>query len=317
MSGVAPAVSGRPSAVNDAPSRIVHRSRTASCVRIASDDRVRHVVVEGQDHERVLARPGPGEVHRADVDVGLAEHQPDPPDRARPVHVAGDEHDVGRRHVEPVVVEPGDPRLAAGDRPGHDRRPAAGLARQREQRREGPGVGRLALDDGDAAGLGQRPGVDEVDPLGDRGLEQPAQDRGGQRRPVELGQLAGDLERQRAHAAARELGEEAAEDLGQRQVRGDRPGGLGREQRRVDRVPGAPAVEDVEDLRGDLLGDEDLGLGRGRAEVRRQQRVRGVEQRRAGRRLVVEDVDPGARRGGRTEAPRRPRPRRGRRRGRR
>ena len=47
-----------------------------------------------------------------------------------PVHVAGDEHVVGGRHVEPVVVEPGDPRLAAGDGPGHDRRPAAGLARQ-------------------------------------------------------------------------------------------------------------------------------------------------------------------------------------------
>ena len=97
-----------------------------------------------------------------------------------------------------------------------------------------------------------------------------------------------------AHAAARELGEEPAEDLGQRQVRGDRPGRLGREQRRVDRVAGAPPVEDVEDLRGDLLGDEDLGLGGRGAEVRREQRVRRVEQRRAGRRLVLEDVDPGA-----------------------
>ena len=201
MSGAAPAVSGAP-AVNERPEP--DRPQVADGL-LRPDrlrDRVRHVVVEGQDHERVLARPGPGEVHRADVDVGLAEHQPDPTDRARPVHVAGDEHVVGRRHVEPVVVEPGDPRLAAGDRPGHDRRPAAGLARQREQGGEGPGVGRLALDDGDPARLGQGPGVDQVDPLGDRGLEQPAQDRGGQRRPVELGELAGDLERQRAHAAA-------------------------------------------------------------------------------------------------------------------
>ena len=93
---------------------------------------------------------------------------------------------------------------------------------------------------------------------------------------------------------ARELGEEPAEHLGQRQVRRDRPGRLGREQRGVDRVARRPPVEDVEDLVGDLLGDEDLGLGRRGAEVRRQERVRRVEQRRAGRRLVLEDVDPGA-----------------------
>ena len=128
----------------------------------------------------------------------------------------------------------------------------------------------------------------------DRCLEQAAQDRRGQRRPVELGELAGDLEGQGAHAAARELGEEASEDLGERQVRGDRPRRLRGEQRRVDGVPCAPAVEDVEDLRRDLLRDEDLRLrGRG-AEVRRQQRVRRVEERRAGRRLLLEDVDPGA-----------------------
>ena len=94
-----------------------------------------------------------------------------------------------------------------------------------------------------------------------------------------LGQLAGDLEGQRAHAAARELGEEPAEDLGQGQVRRDRPGRLRREQRGVDGVAGAPPVEDVEDLGRDLLGDEDLGLlGRG-PEVRGQERVRRVEQR--------------------------------------
>ena len=125
---------GSPGRVNGPrPSRIVHRSRTASWVADRLGDGIGDVVVERQDHERVLARPRPGEVHRADVDVGLAEHHADPPDRARPVHVAGDEHVVGRRHVEPVVVEPGDPRLAAGDGPGDDRRPAAGLARQRER----------------------------------------------------------------------------------------------------------------------------------------------------------------------------------------
>ena len=317
MSGVAPAVSARPSAVSERPEP--DRPQVADGL-LGPDrlrDRVRHVVVEGEDHERVLARPGPGEVHRADVDVGLAEHQPDPTDRARPVHVAGDEHVVGRRHVEPVVVEPGDPRLAAGDRPGHDRRPAAGLARQRDQRREGPGVGRLALDDGDPARLGQGAGIDEVDPLGDRGLEQPAQDRGGQRRPVVLGELAGDLERQRAHAAARELGEEAAEDLGQRQVRGERPGRLGGEQRRVDRVPGAPAVEHVEDLR--RRPPRRPGPG-----PRRSRRRGAASAACSGHRAAASrSAAPGRRRrsrprrDGRTGAPRRRPPRRRRRRARR
>ena len=86
------------------------------------------------------------------------------------------------------------------------------------------------------AGLGQRAGVDEVDPLGRDRLEQAAQDRRGERRGVVLGELAGDLEGQRAHAAARELGEEPAEDLGQRQVRRDGPRRLGGEQRGVDGV---------------------------------------------------------------------------------
>ena len=103
-------------------------------------------------------------------------------------------------------------------------------------------------------------------------------------------------------AAARELGEEPAEDLGERQVRGDRPGRLGRQQRRVDRVPGAAALEHVEDLRRDLLGDQDLGLGGRRPEVRREQRVRRVEERRVGRRLVLEDVDRRRRRGGPTRS---------------
>ena len=124
------------------PRRIVHRSRTASWLPDRLRDGLRHVVVEGQDHERVLARPGPGEVHRADVDVRLAEHDPDPPDRPWPVHVAGDEHDVGRGHVEPVVVEPGDPGLARGDRAGHHGRAAArsrptGSAAPRTRRRRG------------------------------------------------------------------------------------------------------------------------------------------------------------------------------------
>ncbi len=171
-------------------------------------------------------------------------------------------------------------------------RPSA-PAGQREQRREGAGVGRLALDDGDPAGLGQGAGVDEVDPLGRRRLEQAAQDRRGQRRAVVLGELAGDLERQGLDPAPRELGEEPPEDLGQRQVRGDRPGRLGRQQRCVDRVAGAATGEDVEDLGRDLLGDEDLGLGGRRTEMWRQQRVRRVEQRRTGRWLVLEDVDAG------------------------
>ena len=116
--------------------------------------------------------------------------------------MASDQHRVGRRHVQPVVIESGDPRFARGHRAGHHGRPAAGLAGQGQQRGEGPGVGRLVLDHGDAAGLGQGAGVDQVDPLrGDR-FEQAAQHGRDQRGAVVLGQFAGDLERQGADAAA-------------------------------------------------------------------------------------------------------------------
>ena len=81
--------------------------------------------------------------------------------------------------------------------PGHRGRPAVGLRGHREQRREGPGGRRLALDDLDPAGLRHRAGVDEVHALRRRGLEQPAQDRRDQRRGVVGRGLAGDLEGER------------------------------------------------------------------------------------------------------------------------
>ena len=155
----------RPSGQRSRPSRIVHSSMTDSWARIASATAGRHVVVEGEDHQRVGAWRGPPDVHRADVHVGLAERLADPADHPRPVAVVGDQHHVGRLHVEAVVVQPGEPDLAAGDRPADGRRPAAALARQAELRGVRAGVGRLALDDRDPAGLRQRGRVDEVDPL--------------------------------------------------------------------------------------------------------------------------------------------------------
>ena len=88
------------------------------------------------------------------------------------------------------------------------------------------------------------------------------------------GEVARQLDRQRPDAGPRELGEEPAERLGERQVRPDRLLRLGDEERRVDGVLRRPAVEDVEHLLGDLLGNGDLRLGGGRAEVRREDRVR-------------------------------------------
>ena len=127
--GVAAASPARSPVSARVPSRIVHRSMTESWARIASATAGRHVVVEGEDHQRVGARRGPPDVHRADVHVGLAERLADPPDHPRPVAVVGDQHDLGRVHVEAVVVEPGEPGLAAGDRAADRRRPAGRLAR--------------------------------------------------------------------------------------------------------------------------------------------------------------------------------------------
>ena len=70
-----------------------------------------------------------------------------------PVLVAGDEHVAGHGHVQPVLVEAHEARLAGGDGAAdHGRR-----ARQRQQRGVAAGVGRLALHEDDAARLGDAP----------------------------------------------------------------------------------------------------------------------------------------------------------------
>jgi hypothetical protein len=208
--------------------------------------------------------------------------------------VARDQHHAGRLHVEPVVVEPGEPRLATCHRPGHRRRSPARLARQRQQRGVRAGFGCLPLDDGDASRLRQRACVHEVDAFGRRRLEQASEDCSGQWGGVELGEIAGDLEGQRPGAASRELREEATQHLAEREVGRERLRGLRRQERSVDGVAGAPTGEDVEDLIGDLLGHRDLGLGRRRAEVWGEKGVGRGEERRVSRRLALEDVDTGA-----------------------
>ena len=200
-----------------APSRrTTQTSITASSDSIAPDDRVRDVVVERQDHEGVGARRGPGERHRADVDVGLAEHRADPADRPRPVPVVADEHHVGGRQVHRVLLEPHEARLAVGDGPGQGHGLLPRLGGDRQQRRERAGVGRLALDDGDPPRPGEGRGVDEVDPLEGVVLEEAPQHGRDERGRVERRRLAGDLEGQRAGPAAQELRREPAEGLRER-----------------------------------------------------------------------------------------------------
>ena len=89
--------------------------------------------------------------------------------------------------------------------------------------------------------------------------------------------------------------DDPAERLGQRQVGRDRLGGLGREERRVDRVAGRAAVEHVEDLLArppprratwaSAVEAPRWGVRSG---------VGGVEERRSRGRLGVEHVDAGA-----------------------
>ena len=110
------------------PSRIVQRSRTASWRADRVGDGRRDVVVERQDHQRVLARRRAGEVHRADVHVGLAEHLADPPDRARPVVVAGDEHHVASAPCRASSRRAG---RAAARRRRPSRRPSSSRRRTR------------------------------------------------------------------------------------------------------------------------------------------------------------------------------------------
>ena len=64
------------------------------------------------------------DVHVGDVDAGVAQDRADPADHAGAVVVAHDEHVVGRRHVDGVVVDRDDAGLA----PQADERAGEGVA---------------------------------------------------------------------------------------------------------------------------------------------------------------------------------------------
>ena len=258
------------------------------------------------------------DVHRADVHVGLAEDLADPPDHPRPVTVVGDQHHVGQLDVEPVVVEAGQAQLAAGDGPGDGRGPAADLAGDGDLAAYGAGSGVFRSTTVIPRSLARSDRVDEVHPLGRRGLDHAAEDGRGQRRRVEGRPGSPAISSVMVRTPLRaNWTKKLAEHLGERQVGRDRPGRLGREERGVHRIARRPAGKDVEDLVGDLLRDERPGPPRSR---RRGAASRACSVRRAGA------TRPGARtrrhryrhrRDARRGAPRRRQPRRGSRRGRR
>ncbi|HEX5827613.1 MAG TPA: hypothetical protein VFY23_08845 [Candidatus Limnocylindrales bacterium] len=194
-----------------------------------------------------------------------------------------------------MLLETHEARLAVRHGASQRHGLVTGLGRERDQRRERTRVRRLALHDLDAARLGEHARVHEVHTLLGGGLEQPAQHRRDERRGVVGRRLARDLERERPRGGAGELRREPAERLGEGEVRRDRLGGLRGEQWRVDGVPGAAAVEHLEDLFRDLLGHGDLRLLGRRTQVRRQEGVGRTEERVVrGRRLRRVDVDAGA-----------------------
>ena len=223
------------------------------------------------------------------------EDRSDLADHARLVPVADDDEGALERRFHLDAVEPHQARPFRFEHGALG--PQLAVARAQLQRQEAGEVPRARaprLDDLQTALPGDGAGVDERDRLRQHLSEQA--DEGGAHqhfvRPV--GELPVVPQSHAGDAALRELGQEAAETLGEHEVRAQAAELVGSEGRIVDRVAGDPRPEVLPDAGGRLESDEPLGLGRRPSDVRRRDHLPHAGEGGVGRRLLPEDVEPGA-----------------------
>ena len=242
-----------------------------------------------------------------DVHAVLAERRPDAADHARHVLVA-EQRQVAFVHLQ---VEATAPRLEqvravllAERRPDHARAVAAADDGHAHEVGEVARHGLAALGDLDAALLGQRRRVDEVDLLVGVTGEQAVEDGQGEQARVALGDPAEELDLDPVDARRlRERHPDAPEPARERQERAEHVHVLRAHGRDVDGGRHDAAGERSHDLLGRLHAGAVLRLGRRGREVRRDDDVGVAEQRVVGDRLVREDVERDARDLARSRAP--------------
>jgi len=162
----------------------------------------RDPLVHGQDHHRVAPRGVASHLHARDVHVVLAQDAAHLAHDAGPVLVPADEEAAVGYEVDTKQVDPHDTRLTRQNRPGDV---VVGDAYGDEARVTGV-CAAAPLDELDAPIARREPRIDGVDPLFGEGL-QPSLDRGRREQvDVVVRQLAFEVELDRAHAAAEQLG---------------------------------------------------------------------------------------------------------------
>src|SRR2546423_4312911 len=122
-------------------------------------------VIDREDHDRVAPRAVAPDLHAGDVDVPLAEQRSDRADDAGAIRMPTHQEGALRHEIDAEIVELHDMRLVeqhgAADPCGTMLTGGA----QRDEVRELAGPCTALLDNGDAVGGGDSPGVDRVDAL--------------------------------------------------------------------------------------------------------------------------------------------------------
>src|SRR5829696_5647046 len=256
-----------------------------------------HRTVDGHRHERLAAARGAADLGAGDVDRGLAECRTHDAHDARPVCIDEEEQVAREVEVDVEAVHLGQLRhlVLAEEGAGDGDRGAVGHGTAHGD--EVAVVGALDVTGQahlEAALLGQQRRVDVGDLLLDDVREHALEHRQLHHRHVELGDLAAHLDGDRLGQTPGHRGEHPAQLLGEGQ---SRPHVLGDDAARldVDRVRHELALQRQADRTGHRRPGLVLRLGRGGAQVRRDDGVGQAEQRAVGARLRGVDVEAGRR----------------------
>ncbi len=141
---------------------------------------------------------------------------------------------------------------------------------------------RSAFGNFDAPRCGQGGGVDVIDAFRDNRLQQALENGPCQMHRRQVFKVARVNHFHLGDGAGRQLRVQAADLLGQGQVRLDAGQHLGGNGRHVDRRPRGLALQHVHDLLGDVNGDIDLRFFRAGSQVRRRDDVGDAQQRVVG-----------------------------------
>src|ERR1700674_25007 len=216
-----------------------------------------HAIVHGEDHHRAATRAVATHLHACDVDVVLAEDGAHTPHQARPVLMPADQEAAGGNKVDPKRVDADCARLA------HDHRARELVTIDAQSHHAGIAPTRRAapLDQPDAATRSDQARVDLVDAVFGERLEYPFDGRCDDEVDVVLGELAVEIELDRADPAAEELRVQRRQAFGEGCERAQVSELFGWQCGCVDGITGQVAGQDRRHFLGRVEPDRPLRFG--------------------------------------------------------